>query len=236
MSEGSVPERSSLVLDLVASLVGGDYTARGPVSERLDDVDAVFAGLNMLASILEAKQREVDDALELYHSAPALLCTVSLPSGELLGVNRTMAAFFGREPYEMEGSRLEDHCSDEQNAQVLRGALAQMSEPHPTPPADIEVLLENGQHRQLSMRGAGGVDERGPIARCSFLDVTEQRHIERELQESQRLEAVGKLAGGVAHDFNNLLTAIYGRVDFARMGAEAGDSIEEDLSAINEAG
>ena len=57
------------------------------------------------------------------------------------------------------------------------------------------------------LRDAGGAPN-GCIA--MVVDVTERRAIERQLLEAQRLEAVGRLAGGVSHDFNNLLTVITG--------------------------
>ncbi len=67
-------------------------------------------------------------------------------------------------------------------------------------------------------------------------DITSRKHTEEQLRQSQKMEAIGQLAGGVAHDFNNLLTAINGYSELALRRVKTGDSLRKNLEEIRKAG
>jgi PAS domain S-box-containing protein len=67
-------------------------------------------------------------------------------------------------------------------------------------------------------------------------DITERRSLEAQLSQSQRMEAVGRLAGGVAHDFNNILSVILSYSDFVRDGLPEDSPLRADADEIIKAG
>jgi PAS domain S-box-containing protein len=67
-------------------------------------------------------------------------------------------------------------------------------------------------------------------------DITERRHLEEQLRQSQKMEAVGRLAGGIAHDFNNLLTAILGQCDLLQRSLQPDNPAYRKVQEIRKAG
>ena len=101
---------------------------------------------------------------------------------------------------------------------------------------EVSVSL-SGESRVLQCTAASLRNRSGEAVGAiqTFMDITEQKRVEAQLQQSQKMDAIGKLAGGVAHDFNNMLSVILGHADVILENAGTADSAREDMHAIREA-
>ena len=100
---------------------------------------------------------------------------------------------------------------------------------------DVEIVGSKGTRIVMEVSRTHVVVAGEPLVFTIGRDVTPQRSLEEQLRQSQKLEAVGQLAGGVAHDFNNVLTAILGFTELMLEGTPAGDSRHQDLLEIKKA-
>jgi signal transduction histidine kinase/ActR/RegA family two-component response regulator len=89
---------------------------------------------------------------------------------------------------------------------------------------------DTGKRSHLIAHGGPIRDAKGEItgAVVVYRDVTEARETERQLQQAQKMEAVGQLTGGIAHDFNNILTVITGTIEIIAEGV----ADRPDLAAV----
>ena len=108
---------------------------------------------------------------------------------------------------------------------------------------DVEMKValsseEAGTLRTVSASGRPILDEQGRKmgAVVAMRDVTEQKSLEEQLRHAQKMEAIGRLAGGVAHDFNNLLTAILGYAELVQVKLGPRHAATTDVEEILAAG
>jgi PAS domain S-box-containing protein len=139
----------------------------------------------------------------------------------------------GYGPAELLGRSLLDLVHPDDLA-VFREFLAKAAA-RPGLVASAEARL---RHRDGSWRffeAVGRAESSGTLVIVNSRDVTDRHHLERQLRQSQKLEAVGRLAGGVAHDFNNLITAISGYAELGLRRIDAADPLARNLGEIRKA-
>ena len=102
----------------------------------------------------------------------------------------------------------------------------------------FRVVRPDGTIRWVRGRAYPVKDAKGVVHRFVGVseDITNLRQTEERFVQAQKMEAVGRLAGGVAHDFNNMLTVILAEVELARPDLPENSPVHESLDAIHKAG
>jgi PAS domain S-box-containing protein len=150
-------------------------------------------------------------------------------------VNRAFAAMVGWTPEELLG-KLPPFVYWPDDAipryqEVITTCLAGACKP-----AELPLLRRDGSRLEVLIVPSPMQDADGRVTGwlAVFYDLTDRKQLEAQVRESQKMEAVGRLAGGVAHDFNNLLTAILGYSELVE-GQIAGTPAAEDVAQIRQA-
>ncbi|HLZ10134.1 MAG TPA: response regulator [Chloroflexota bacterium] len=143
----------------------------------------------------------------------------------------------GYEPLELRDRSLFDYVVAEDRGMAMTAFRTAASNPSIAEFVDLRALHRDGTPRMFSAAITNLVDQpavAGVVV--NMRDVTERHRLADQLRQGQKLEAIGRLAGGVAHDFNNLLTVINGFSDLILSDLEASDAKRRYVERILDAG
>lgn len=220
----------SVFLSALAAILRGEHRIEGVTSLRrlsgeqvdvkyrialpgLDDQDAHVVICEMdISEIQKSRER-----LELVTRATSDVIWDFDIVGDMLWASDGLQRIFGLDPIEMHSGldKWTGRIHPDDIDRVMRQFDAILN--HSSNLWEQEYRFRSGDGTYVWVRDEGFIlrDADGAAIRMvgSLVDITEQRRLEERLQQSQKLEAIGKLTGGMAHDFNNLLTIVLGSLE-----------------------
>ncbi len=213
-----------------------DYTAHDlAVIERLARLYALALRRKQDLDALRASEARLAHAQRLAHLGN---WEADITTGEVIWSDEVYR-IFGRSPETFTPTTAKFyecvHPDDREAVKLESERRAASAEPGEMA---YRVVRPDGTERFVEERFDYVRDTEGKPVRAmgTVRDLTEYRRLEEQLRQSQKMEAIGRLAGGVAHDFNNLLTIINGYSQLALERLEDGHRVRRDVIEIHEAG
>jgi two-component system cell cycle sensor histidine kinase/response regulator CckA len=154
--------------------------------------------------------------------------------GRLEEANRALAHLFGAAPSELIGQPLIGFVNEEDRRDLAVKLAGAAEGTIPAGPIEVRIKGPRDKTCVLFLGRLDGFEGSDNGLMLHFIDVSEQKSLEAQFAQSQKMQAVGQLAGGVAHDFNNLLTAMIGFCDLLLMRFKPGDPSFADIMQIKQ--
>jgi len=231
-------ESAELEFEIV-TLGGRHCRMESRIAPLRDESGVIIAALCMTRDVTrvrasEDRLRESEARFRRLVERAPLGSFLNDPAGNTVYCNPRLAAIFGRSSEEIIAGLWRDNVHPADRDELTAACMAFYAGDDEEMHYDYRIVRPDGAIRdlvveQVRLRTRDGLTE-GYIGIID--DVTEHRVLEEQLRQSQKLEAVGRLAGGVAHDFNNLLTVIANYGQFLKHELPPGTRGRADLEEL----
>lgn len=168
---------------------------------------------------------------EMYEHAP-VGCALTLDDGTIISANLTLASLLNAPREQVVGTSLLTYLEPDDRLPTIQ-FLARVTHRHGDAPLAVRVLQCGGASRVCLLSASR--QEHSTGIRIALMDETGRHDAERTALQVQKMEAIGRMAGGIAHDLNNLLTVVSVHDDFLLSALPEDDPRREDLLAIQNA-
>jgi PAS domain S-box-containing protein len=180
-------------------------------------------------------RKSSEEISQLYNNAPCGYHSLDA-NGLVLRVNDTELTWLGYRREELvQTVHMADLLTPHSRDTFLEG-FARVKERRRLQDLEVDMLRKDGSVMPVLMHLT--VPENGDgrtVVNANLFDITERKKLEQQFRQAQKMEAVGRLAGGVAHDFNNLLTVILGNSELALDDLNHSDPLHSQIDDIRQA-
>jgi PAS domain S-box-containing protein len=233
-------DREEPLLDLSLGREGWILTTKVPLKDREGRVVGIVGIGRDITKLKEYENELIEDKLfiEAIMATAPVLIVLTDPDGRIVLFNKACERLTGYTSEEVKGKSISELFLPEDWVLVVQKRFINPYDPELLKPHQNPWITKSGEERLIEWRCAP-VELSGYAKPCVLgigLDITEHKKLEEQFLQAQKMEAIGRLAGGVAHDFNNMLTAILGYAQLAIEKLDSENPIHGYIKEIGQAG
>jgi PAS domain S-box-containing protein len=225
------------IVIILLTFIFWNWSLKRKVAQKTEELGQNEARLNQIVERIPIPTYVIDEARTVTHWNKACELLTGVTSDTIIGTKNYCSAFFDNRTYStvdlLIDNILKKRIQQYENRKYRESAIVQGA-------YEAEYYLKNidANGKWLHVTAALLKDQSGKIngAIETWQDLTEYKQLEKQLIQSQKMEAIGTLAAGIAHDFNNILLAVIGYAEVALMDIPNDSPNHDHLNQILSAG